>query len=126
MGWQSTIHMGKQVHTLCKEIMAPPGGMLVGVIPRTAFVFQVLFNNMTSVEKKYYGESKISLGIAGDKTYFCKPTDISDGGVAQAVLNRGAGKQLQDINAIAFWHYDGTQKPTSGQVCVLVVYALDA
>jgi len=117
------IHHGKQVHAIHGFFEASPHGTEFYDIPRTGFLYGVLFDNHMGYAPKDYADNRVSLGTPGDKEFFCRATDISKGGVVQAVLGPGAGYQDADTPTRLYWHYSGRGMPSSGRIRVLALIA---
>lgn len=121
MKWK--INHGKQVHAMGGLFSAAPHGVEFFDIPKTAFLYDVLFHIENPLPPAFYRGSFVSLGAAGDKEYFSRKADISKGGVIRAELGKGAGYQQSDVPSRLFWHYSGQGEPSSGPMRVVVLFA---
>lgn len=117
------IHHGKQVHAVHGFFEAAPHGVEFYDMPRTSYLYDLLFDNKHPYPPEHYVDSYVSLGTPGDKEFFCKKTDISKGGVIRAPLGPGAGYQEMDTPSRLYWHYSGRGMPSSGRIHVLALIA---
>ena len=118
------INMGKQIHSIRCEVTATPNGTNLTAVPRKAFVYDVLIYNKNDLPPDYYAENKVSVGIAANKEFMAKATDISKMGVTRMELGPGAGYQDQDITPKLFWLYTGKGQPSCGPLLVLILFDL--